>query len=208
MISIATIVDALAVGSAASKDPQANPVLLETYGALREILQHSYARANLEPLDEAPGSAVRRQVVEEYLTVMQADQDEELLHQTQKVLEAIHTYAPEVAGSIGIDLHKLDETAEATEISNQEIVRPFWLRAAGGVVALLILAAVAAFFLNSFGIRDRLFLASNAENPPAIAPAAGDELLVLISALAAQTASPAVETQLQQAIVEAAASAW
>ena len=107
MDPITIIVTALALGAAAGLKPVTEQVIKDGYAGLKALIQRKYSNVGLVMLEEDPKSKARRAVVEEDLVKTQAAQDEELLLKAKDLLDAIHSYAPDAAEVIGVDLEDI-----------------------------------------------------------------------------------------------------
>jgi hypothetical protein len=113
MDSLTSIVMALATGAAAALKPTAEQAIKDGYAALKALITRKYAQVQVDQLEANPSSKNRRGVVEEELAAAGADQDVEVLHPAQALLEAIQSRAPETAAVIGMDLQDITEAALA-----------------------------------------------------------------------------------------------
>jgi hypothetical protein len=104
MDPVSLIVTALITGAAAGLQPTATNIIKDAYAGLKALIKRKYERVSVEVLENDPADKARQDIVKKDLERTNAAKDEELLHQAQIVLAAIEKYAPEAAGSVGVDL--------------------------------------------------------------------------------------------------------
>jgi len=120
---IAIIVTALALGAAVSLKPNAEQAVKDGYAALKELIREKYSGVNVDLLESDPSSAIRKAVLEEELAEAGADEDEEMLRQARDLIDAIQTYAPQAAASIGVDLEDIKARWTIGTLDQGSIVR-------------------------------------------------------------------------------------
>ncbi len=120
MEPISLIATALALGAAAGLKSTAEQAVKDAYGGLKKLIQDRYSSAevSLAQLEKAPASAARRGVVEEDLTDLGAEKDEDVLRRAKEVLDTVRKYAPEAGPSIGVSL----EDVRAASLSIEGII--------------------------------------------------------------------------------------
>jgi hypothetical protein len=116
MDPITIIITALALGAAAGLEDTVAQAVKDGYSGLKALIRRKYSRVDVELLETAPESKARRAVVEEDLRKTNASEDNELLLQAQKLLEAIQAQTPEVAKVVGVSLQ--DIKAASVELSS------------------------------------------------------------------------------------------
>jgi hypothetical protein len=104
MDPISMIVMALVTGAAAALKPMTEQTIKDAYAGVKGLIQRKYRSVNVTMLEADPASKSRQDVIKEDLEKTNAKQDEELLHHSQALLDAIQTHAPDVPRSVGIDL--------------------------------------------------------------------------------------------------------
>jgi hypothetical protein len=110
-----TIVNALAVGAAASFRPNVMYLpedekrSLTIYGELKELLEEKYGRVEGDLLDIGPASSERRQQLAAQLQKSGADQDEEVLKLARALLRACYEEEPEAFAAVGLGPAELEQ---------------------------------------------------------------------------------------------------
>lgn len=106
MDPITIIVSALAAGGAAGLSDTAAQAIKDAYAGLKSLIQRKHAAASpaVSMLESDPGSQELQGYVEKQLAKTDAGQDAELLQQAKATVDAVATYDPEAARTVGIDL--------------------------------------------------------------------------------------------------------
>lgn len=107
MDPITIVVTALALGAAAGLQATAEQAVRDAYGALKALIKRKYAGVDVEQLEKAPASRARQALGEEELAQVEAGQDEELLQQAKRLLDAVEQHAPAAAGAVGVSLEEI-----------------------------------------------------------------------------------------------------
>lgn len=106
---ISAISTALALGAVAGFKDTAAQVVKDGYGALKRLLVQKFPAVvpSLEQLEQAPDSSARCAALEENLSKVSADEELDLLEQTETFLRLIVNQAPELVEVIGVSLEDI-----------------------------------------------------------------------------------------------------
>jgi hypothetical protein len=80
------------------------------------LIKTRFEHVNLDLLEKAPDSVARKKVVEEDLRKAKAGEDREVLEAAQALLQLVMKSAPNLAGTIGVNLQDIE--AASLRISN------------------------------------------------------------------------------------------
>jgi hypothetical protein len=103
------IVGAIAMGAAAGIKPTMEQAVKDAYARLKRLIQDRYGSNDdvvdaVDYVSKKPEASGRREALEKVLEEAGAGEDAELAGAAKQVVDAVEAHAPELAGSIGIDI--------------------------------------------------------------------------------------------------------
>lgn len=107
MDPITTIVAAIAAGAAAGLKSTAEKAVKLAYEKVREHIEQRFPLISLSPIERKPESETKRASLVEDLAESNADKDQDLLDRVGSLIEALESYAPNEAATIGISLEEV-----------------------------------------------------------------------------------------------------
>ena len=118
---VSLIVTALALGAAAGLKPTAEEAVKDAYQGLKTLIVNRYQsmRPGVELVEQDPKSDAFKNAAQEMLEQTKAIQDEEVIQQVKRVLQAVEQHEPELPSAYGIDL---EEVKAGASISIKDIV--------------------------------------------------------------------------------------
>jgi hypothetical protein len=118
MDPVSIIVTALAAGAAAGLQQQASQVVKDAYDGLKGLIKREYSTVNVEQLEQGPEVPQRREFAKFELSSTEAPNDEEVLREAQRLLDAVKNEAPGAAQTVGVTMEEI----EAASIRLRDII--------------------------------------------------------------------------------------
>ena len=108
MEPVTAIVTALATGAAAGLKPTAEKIIKDAYEGIKALIKRKLDVPVVEVLEADPKSEAAKALVSEQLKKSGIAEDNEILKQSQALLELIKKHAPSVPETIGVKFGDVD----------------------------------------------------------------------------------------------------
>jgi hypothetical protein len=110
MDPLTLITTSLVAGASAGLKPAAEQAIKDAYEGLKKLITRKYKDVSIGHLEAAQASGDQQAAaakVQDCLERAGAGQDQEILTAAMRLLEAVHSQAPETGAKIGVDLQRV-----------------------------------------------------------------------------------------------------